>query len=70
MELTDRCLTYADCGVVPDPDEAQLAEIAIASANSHQQLTGEEPRVAMLQFFRPRAAPITRGYKRFEMLWH
>ena len=50
MELPNRCLTYADCGVVPDPDTAQLAEIAIASANSHQQLTGEKPKVAMLSF--------------------
>ena len=50
MQLDDRCLTYADCGVVPDPDSNQLAEIAIASAASHFRLTGEEPRVAMLSF--------------------
>lgn len=50
MQLPDRAMTYADCGVVPDPSAAELAEIAIASANSHQTLTGEVPRVAMLSF--------------------
>ena len=50
MQLADRAITYADCGVVPDPDAEQLAEIAIASAESHQTLTGETPKVAMLSF--------------------
>jgi phosphate acetyltransferase len=43
-------LTYADCGVVPYPDEAQLADIAIESARTHQLLTQEKPVVAMLSF--------------------
>lgn len=43
-------LTYADCAVVPDPDATQLAQIAIASAASHQRLTGETPKVALLSF--------------------
>ncbi len=46
----DRVLTFGDCGVVPDPDAAQLASIAIATAATHRALTGEEPRVAMLSF--------------------
>ncbi len=51
MILEDgRAVTYGDCAVMPYPDENQLADIAIASANSHQQLTGEEPIVAMLSF--------------------
>lgn len=43
-------LVYADCGVVVDPSAAELAEIAIASADSFRALVGSEPRVAMLSF--------------------
>ncbi len=50
MQLPDRALTYADCGVVPDPSAEELAEIAIISAESHQTLTGEIPKVALLSF--------------------
>ncbi len=45
-----KVLTYADCAVVPQPDSAQLADIAISSAKTHRELTGEEPRVALLSF--------------------
>jgi phosphate acetyltransferase len=51
MVLPDgRSITFADCAVNPYPDENQLADIAIASAETHQQLTGEEPIMAMLSF--------------------
>lgn len=50
MEFPDRALTYADCGVIPDPNAEQLAEIAIHAASSHRALTGDEPLVAMLSF--------------------
>src|SRR3954467_4813231 len=43
-------LIYADCGVVVDPDVGELAEIAIASADSCRALLNAEPRVAMLSF--------------------
>ncbi len=43
-------LIYADCGVVIEPTAAELAEIAIASADSCRALLGTEPRVAMLSF--------------------
>ena len=43
-------MIYADCGVVIDPDANELAEIAIASADSCRALLQVEPRVAMLSF--------------------
>ncbi len=43
-------MIYADCGVVIDPTVAELAEIAIASADSCRALLGIEPKVAMLSF--------------------
>jgi phosphate acetyltransferase len=43
-------MIYADCGVVIDPSAAELAEIALASADSCRALIGTEPRVAMLSF--------------------
>ncbi len=45
-----RPIVYGDCGVLPDPDADQLASIAIASAASFAQLSGLDPRVAMLSF--------------------
>jgi len=46
----DGAMIYADCGVVIDPNATELAEIAIASADSCRALLGVEPRVAMLSF--------------------
>src|SRR5688572_5081863 len=43
-------LSFADCGVVPDPDADQLVHIAAATATNHRRFTGEEPRVAFLSF--------------------
>ncbi|HEY5884801.1 MAG TPA: phosphate acetyltransferase [Pyrinomonadaceae bacterium] len=43
-------MIYADCGVVIEPSAAELAEIAIASADSCRALLGATPRVAMLSF--------------------
>ncbi|HEV7980428.1 phosphotransacetylase [Amycolatopsis sp.] len=51
MLLADgRVLAFADCAVLPAPDTAQLADIAIATAASFRALTATEPRVAMLSF--------------------
>jgi len=43
-------LTFADAGVVPDPDPEELASIAICSAHTHELLTGNNPSVALLSF--------------------
>lgn len=44
-------LVFADCAVIPDPDEKQLAEIAVSTAKTARDLACiEEPKVAMLSF--------------------
>lgn len=43
-------MIFADCGLVIAPDAAELADIAIAAANSCERLLGETPRVALLSF--------------------
>ena len=50
MLFPDKNYSFADCAVVPDPDEKQLADIAISTADNHRKLTGEEPFIAMLSF--------------------
>ena len=41
---------FADCGLIIEPDAAQLADIAVATADTARTLLGFEPRVAMLSF--------------------
>ena len=43
-------LVFADCAVMPDPDEKQLAEIAITTAKTAKAIANIEPRIAMLSF--------------------
>ena len=43
-------LVFADCAVMPDPDERQLAEIAVTTAKTAKAIVGMDPRVAMLSF--------------------
>ena len=51
MVLRDgRLICFADCAVNPDPNDSQLADIAITSARNFQAVTGLAPRVAMLSF--------------------
>lgn len=49
MCLEDHVLVYGDCAVNPSPTAPQLAEIAIASAETAQAF-GIEPYVAMLSY--------------------
>jgi phosphate acetyltransferase len=43
-------LIFADCAVHPNPNDKELAEIAIATANTTKSIAGFEPRIAMLSF--------------------
>ncbi len=54
-------MIYADCGVVINPSAAELAEIALAAAESCRALLNVEPRVAMLSFS-------TRGSAKHELV--
>jgi phosphate acetyltransferase len=49
MCLADRVLVYGDCAVNPDPDAAQLADIALSSAET-AVVYGIAPRVAMCSY--------------------
>ena len=43
-------MLFADCAVNPNPDEDELAAIAISTAETAKTLCGIDPRVAMLSF--------------------
>jgi phosphate acetyltransferase len=49
MALEDRVLVYGDCAVVPRPTAEELAEIAIASAETGKTF-GIDPKIAMLSY--------------------
>jgi len=49
MCLEDKVLVYGDCAINPNPNAAQLADIAISSAGT-AAMFGIEPRVAMLSY--------------------
>jgi phosphate acetyltransferase len=46
----DGIMLFADCAVHPDPNEKELAEIAVATAKTTRAIAGFEPRIAMLSF--------------------
>jgi phosphate acetyltransferase len=49
MALEDRVLVYGDCAVVPRPTAEELAEIAVASADTAKTF-GIDPKIAMLSY--------------------
>ena len=54
-------IIFADGAVHPDPNDKELAEIAIASAHTARAIAGFEPRIAMLSFS-------TKGSAKHEMV--
>ena len=54
-------ILFADGAVHPNPNENELAEIAIASAHTARAIVGMEPRIAMLSFS-------TKGSAKHEMV--
>ena len=46
----DGVLVFGDCAIVPDPGATELAEIAIASAETARAVLGAEPAIALLSF--------------------
>jgi len=43
-------MVFSDCAVLPEPDAAQMAEIAISAAATFRSIVGGDPRVALLSF--------------------
>ena len=41
---------FSDCGLIPNPTEEELAEIAIEASETYKMLVKKEPKVAMLSY--------------------
>ena len=57
----DGVIVFADCAAHPNPNERELAEIAVVTAKTAKAIAGIEPRVAMLSFS-------TKGSAKHEMV--
>ncbi|MEG1555113.1 MAG: phosphate acetyltransferase [Bacteroidales bacterium] len=54
-------MVFADCAAHPNPNERELAEIAVVTAQTAKNIAGLDPRVAMLSFS-------TKGSAKHEMV--
>ena len=61
-------MAFADCAIVIDPNSNQLADIAIATAESTKTLLGAEPAVALLSFSTKGSGPHPHSEKVIETL--
>jgi len=50
FHASTQAMIFSDCGLVIEPDQDELAEIALAAADSARTLLNVEPRLAMLSF--------------------
>ncbi len=50
FHTSTQAMIFSDCGLVIDPNEEELADIAVAAADSAQALLDTEPKLAMLSF--------------------
>ena len=57
----DGVMVFADCAAHPNPNENELAQIAVASAQTAKNIAGLDPKVAMLSFS-------TKGSAKHEMV--
>lgn len=57
----DGVMVFADCAAHPNPNERELAEIAVVTAKTAKAIAGLDPRVAMLSFS-------TKGSAKHEMV--
>ena len=64
----DGVLAFADCAVVVEPSAEEIAEIALATAQSARTVLGTEPRVALLSFSTQGSARHPRAGKMIEAL--
>ena len=64
----DGVVLFSDCGVVPEPTDDQLVDIARSAAASWRQFVGTEPVVAMLSFSSKGSAKCARTERLVEIV--
>ncbi|MCC7431262.1 phosphate acetyltransferase [bacterium] len=50
MIYENKPLIFSDCGVVPEPDASQLADIAFSASKNYELLTNDKAKVGFLSF--------------------